>query len=185
MESDTIDPPSHQPSRRAVLSGLLLSPLLVPLASKMAQAAPRARVINVVNAHTGARFHGIYAVDRDYFKGPLDGFSEIAKDHVANKTRPMHPSTLDIIWIYQTVLHLNEVVLLSGYRTPQTNANLEGAARHSYHMRGMALDLAVPGRKSVTQVGDQMRELIGGGVGLYHAHDFVHLDVGPQRNWER
>lgn len=173
--------PIPLPSRRSVIAGLLLAPLL----TAEAKATPRARIINVVNAHTGARFKGIYAVDRDYFKGPLDGFSEIAKDHHANKTRQMHPATLDIIWIYQTVLRLDEVVLLSGYRTPQTNAHIEGAARNSFHMRGMALDLAIRGRLPVGQVGSQMRHYIGGGIGLYHSHDFVHLDVGPQRDWEK
>jgi uncharacterized protein YcbK (DUF882 family) len=49
----------------------------------------------------------------------------------------------------------------------------------------MALDLAIKGRLPVGQVGNQMRQYIGGGIGLYHAHDFVHLDVGPQRDWEK
>lgn len=173
---------SHPIHRRSFLGGILLSPLLL---ASQAQAASKARIINVVNAHTGARFKGIYAVDQDYFAGPLDRFSEIAKDHHANKTRRMHPATLDIIWIYQTVLRLDEVVLLSGYRTPETNANTEGAARNSYHMRGMALDLAIKGRQPVREVGQRMRRYIGGGIGLYHAHDFVHLDVGPQRDWEK
>ncbi|HVI51846.1 MAG TPA: DUF882 domain-containing protein [Candidatus Sulfotelmatobacter sp.] len=171
----------QHPSRRAVLGGL--AGLTAALLAGSAQARPRARIINVVNAHTGARFKGIYAVDQDYFKGPLEGFSEIAKDFHANQTHRMHPATLDIIWIYQTILGLDEAVLLSGYRTPHTNANLEGAARHSFHMRGMALDLMVPGRHSVASVGDEMRRFIGGGIGLYHARDFVHLDVGPQRDW--
>lgn len=173
---------SH-PSRRTLLRGMAGGLLLAPLLGRHAKAGARARIINVVNAHTGARFRGIYAVDRDYFAGPLDRFSEIAKDFHVNKTHRMHPATLDIIWIYQTILGLDEAVLLSGFRTATTNAHLEGAARHSFHMRGMALDLMVPGRRSVAAVGSEMRRFIGGGIGLYHARDFVHLDVGPQRDW--
>jgi len=168
------------PSRRSVLLGLAAS-----LLAGGAMANPRPRLVNVVNAHTGARFRGIYAVDRDYYAGPLDRFSEIAKDHHANKTRRMHPYCLDLIWIYQTVLKLPEVVLLSGYRSPETNAKTEGAARNSFHMRGMALDFAVPKTVALKPLGKMMQEMIGGGVGLYHAKEFIHLDIGPQRNWEK
>jgi uncharacterized protein YcbK (DUF882 family) len=169
-------------NRRSLLTGAAAA-LLV--AGKGQAAVPAARVVNVVNAHTGERFHGLYYFNHAYFRGPLEAFSQVARDHHAGKAREMHPSCMDMIWVYQTILELQEVVLLSGYRTAQTNANLEGAARHSYHIWGMATDLAVPARFSVDKVGQAMRRIVGGGIGLYHAQDFIHLDVGPQRNWAK
>jgi uncharacterized protein YcbK (DUF882 family) len=78
--------------------------------------------------------------------------------------------------------------VLSGYRTPATNAKLrahgKGAAKHSLHMEGRAIDIRVPGR-SLIAVRQAALALKGGGVGYYPRYDFVHLDVGPVRYWEK
>ena len=33
----------------------------------------------------------------------------------------------------------------SGYRSPKTNANTEGAAKNSYHLKGRAIDISMEG----------------------------------------
>lgn len=68
----------------------------------------------------------------------------------------------------------------SGYRTPKTNANTEGAAAHSRHLRGQAADFTVVGIPSpvLARLASKFK---AGGVGVYPT--FVHVDIGPARVW--
>ena len=68
----------------------------------------------------------------------------------------------------------------SGYRTPETNAGTEGAAVHSQHLSGKAVDFAVDGIPSAVLAQLALR-FNAGGVGVYPA--FVHVDTGPVRTW--
>ncbi|MGH6929570.1 MAG: YcbK family protein, partial [Dongiaceae bacterium] len=76
--------------------------------------------------------------------------------------------------------------VISGYRSPATNAKLasvgHGVARRSYHMKGMAIDVALDDRK-LTSLRDSALALKAGGVGYYPKPGFVHVDVGPVRSW--
>ena len=76
--------------------------------------------------------------------------------------------------------------IYSGYRSPETNAAYRrmrgGVAEHSYHVRGKAIDLNLPGR-DLRQVRMAALSLESGGVGYYPRSNFVHLDTGSIRNW--
>jgi uncharacterized protein YcbK (DUF882 family) len=82
----------------------------------------------------------------------------------------------------------SEIQIVCGYRTPETNAALRhgspqtGVAEHSQHMEGHAIDLRVPG-VSTAQLRDAALSLQAGGVGYYPVSQFVHVDVGPVRQW--
>lgn len=67
------------------------------------------------------------------------------------------------------------VTISSGYRTPQYNAKVDGAA-HSQHCYGMAADIVVKGQTPET-VAAYARQLMPdwGGVGVYKS--FTHVDV--------
>ena len=68
----------------------------------------------------------------------------------------------------------------SGYRTLDTNANTEGAAVHSRHLSGQAVDFSVAGIPSPV-LAKLALKFNGGGVGVYPT--FVHVDTGPVRMW--
>jgi uncharacterized protein YcbK (DUF882 family) len=76
--------------------------------------------------------------------------------------------------------------VISGYRSPQTNATLRrhssGVAEHSLHLQGRAIDVRLPGVPT-----ERLRGLAlamgRGGVGYYAQSDFVHLDNGRVRYW--
>jgi uncharacterized protein YcbK (DUF882 family) len=74
-----------------------------------------------------------------------------------------------------------EFVVLSGYRTPETNATVCGAG-NSQHLRAGALDVCTPSRR-LTELGEAALGLGRGGVGVYARQGFVHLDSGPVRRW--
>ena len=99
----------------------------------------------------------------------------------------MAPDLLDLMYAMQLKLDTSEELnIISGYRSPQTNASLraksKGVAKRSYHMKGMAVDIRVPNR-NVGKVYDAAMDLRVGGVGYYPRSDFVHIDVGPVRRW--
>jgi uncharacterized protein YcbK (DUF882 family) len=77
-----------------------------------------------------------------------------------------------------------EIILLSGYRTKPLNEITPGAARYSLHMLGWASDIRIGG-VSTRKVKDFARKLCIGGVGYYPRYNYVHLDIGKPRYWER
>jgi len=80
--------------------------------------------------------------------------------------------------------------IVSGYRTPQTNAWLRhqlggrNVAKNSYHMKGQAVDIYVPGYP-LHKLRNIAISLKKGGVGYYPKQGFIHVDVGPVRQWRR
>jgi uncharacterized protein YcbK (DUF882 family) len=99
----------------------------------------------------------------------------------------MNPGNFDIIAASHRLLDVNEpFMLLSGYRSPATNAALrahsKGVAKNSLHMKGMAADLRMQSR-SVSQMARAAKACSSGGVGTYSRSNFVHMDCGPVRTW--
>lgn len=76
-----------------------------------------------------------------------------------------------------------KVVVTSGYRDPGRNARARGA-RNSLHMFCAAADVQVPG-VSKWELASYARSLPGrGGVGTYCYTESVHIDIGPERDWD-
>ena len=80
----------------------------------------------------------------------------------------------------------NEIQIISGYRSPSYNDKLrsksKGVAKNSLHMKGMAIDLAIPG-VGLDRIRQAALALAAGGVGYYPQSGFVHIDAGPYRAW--
>ena len=75
-----------------------------------------------------------------------------------------------------------KVVVTSGYRSPNNNRRARGA-RNSLHMYCAAADVQVEG-VSKWDLAKFVRTMPGrGGVGTYCHTDSVHIDVGPERDW--
>jgi uncharacterized protein YcbK (DUF882 family) len=89
----------------------------------------------------------------------------------------VHPSLLVALELIRHAI--GPLIVRSGYRTAAYNETI-GGAENSYHMTGMAADLA---SRSATPeaIGDAARALDVGGLKVYDG--FVHVDVGPRRRW--
>lgn len=73
-------------------------------------------------------------------------------------------------------------IITSGYRSPAHNRSVSGAKR-SMHMSCSAADLQIPGI-SKWEIARQVRSWRGrGGVGTYCRTESVHIDIGPERDW--
>ena len=82
--------------------------------------------------------------------------------------------------------HTGHVEVLSGYRTRHTNCVVLGNATcgGSWHGEGMAVDIRLPGAgtRSMYKAARRLSmRLKMGGVGLYTASGFIHLDVGTAK----
>jgi uncharacterized protein YcbK (DUF882 family) len=73
-------------------------------------------------------------------------------------------------------------VVSSGYRDANRNRRANGA-RNSLHMYCAAADIQIPG-VSKWELASYVRSMPGrGGVGTYCHTESVHVDVGPERDW--
>ena len=75
-----------------------------------------------------------------------------------------------------------KVVVTSGYRSPKRNRRARGA-KNSLHMYCAAADIQVAG-VSKWDLAKYLRSMPGrGGVGTYCHTQSVHVDIGPERDW--
>ncbi len=88
-----------------------------------------------------------------------------------------------LVLLHQVDAHFGRhAMVVSGCRTRAHNRAV-GGARESYHLRCMAADLFVPGISKYNLYRFLARLPGRGGVGTYCRSAFVHVDVGPVREW--
>jgi uncharacterized protein YcbK (DUF882 family) len=149
------------------------------------ESEPRALAFR--NLHTGESVDVVYWADGQPDNGALREIDWVLRDFRTGEARPMDRRLLDLLWRLRTTLDTTEPYeVISGYRSPRTNAMLRrqsrSVSRVSLHMQAMAIDIRVPER-SLTAVREAALALRLGGVGYYAASDFVHVDVGRVRFW--
>jgi len=143
--------------------------------------------VAIRNAHTGESFSGVYRVGGYYVPRAFRQINRVMRDHRTGDLHPIDPRLVDVLAKMQKRCACHEpITILSGYRSPQTNAMLRrfsrNVARNSFHMKGQAADIRVPG-SPVGHVREVAMSLRAGGVGYYPGHAFVHVDTGDVRHW--
>ncbi|MBO9395971.1 DUF882 domain-containing protein [Shimia sp. R9_1] len=147
------------------------------------------RRIRMYSGRTGERIDTIYWVEGEYIKDAVSEVNAFMRDWRTNDVINMDIRTIDIMAAAHNLMDAGEpYMLLSGYRSPKTNAMLRsrsrGVAKNSLHMKGQAADLRLSSR-SVTQMARAAAACRAGGVGRYSGSNFVHMDCGPVRTWGR
>lgn len=180
-------------SRRTLLIGAG-SALITPPAALAASPAylsgkGKFRSISLRNNRTSETLNTVYWVEGEYIPEALEAVNYIMRDWREEQIRSIDIKTVDIVAATHNLLDCSEAFeIVSGYRSPATNAMLRsrsrGVARNSYHVRGMAVDLSLKTR-SVSQVAGAALSLTAGGVGKYRRSNFTHVDSGPVRDWGR
>ncbi|WP_170398927.1 YcbK family protein [Ruegeria arenilitoris] len=145
------------------------------------------RRIRMYSGRTGERIDMIYWVDGKYIKDAVKEVNQFMRDWRTDQVKDMDLRTIDIMAASHNLLDVNEpYMLLSGYRSPQTNAMLRSrsrrVAKNSLHMKGQAADLRLSSR-SVSQMAKAAMSCRAGGVGKYSRSNFVHMDCGQVRSW--
>ena len=175
-------------SRRSLLTGAAATLIICPFSKARANIGDFRR-INIYNPRTDERLDAIYYVHGEYIPGIMAEVNRILRDIRADEVAPIDRRVIDIVSATQYMLgHDRPFSVISGYRSPRTNAMLRrrssGVAKKSFHVKGMAMDLRMKGVSS-DQIANIGEALGSGGVGRYSSSNFVHLDSGPVRDWGR
>jgi uncharacterized protein YcbK (DUF882 family) len=167
---------------------------LVPIKARAATTGSIARApertLSFFNTHTGERLKATYCSGGCYKPEALQELNHIMRDFRVNEVKPIDPRVFDLLHELGGTLETDQPFhIISGYRSPETNAMLRerggastGVASHSLHLVGQAIDIRVPGIR-LEHLRDAARSLKIGGVGFYPDLNFVHVDVGRVRYW--
>jgi uncharacterized protein YcbK (DUF882 family) len=145
------------------------------------------RTLSLFNVNTNESLTVTYWSDGAYRRDALNQLNHFLRDSKTGEQTEMDPLLFDVLWHTEEVAGYHGTVdVLSGYRSPETNAWLasvsRGVARDSQHMNGNAMDIRFPD-VAVFKIRQAARSLQMGGVGFYPRSGFVHLDTGPIRYW--
>ncbi len=179
---------SRSVDRRRFLLGLggLGAAAMMASPAQASLSAP-VRTLSLHNLHTGEKISASFWEKGHYIGDSLASFNKVMRDFRSNEVHRIDPRLFDQLFLLQHRLgKQGEIQIISGYRSPATNAmlrsNSSGVAKKSYHMKGQAIDLRLPGVE-LAHVRNAAKQLAVGGVGYYPGSNFVHLDTGPVRSW--
>ncbi len=146
-----------------------------------------AKRIGLLNLHTGEKLEVEFSRGGDYVPDSLAAIEVLLRDFRNGEQHVIDPKLMDYLYDVAQRLGVDPVFsVISGFRSPQTNAQLHersnGVAVHSLHMEGRAIDVRHAGVDCADLAGHAL-ELTRGGVGYYRNSDFVHLDTGAFRTW--
>ncbi len=185
---------SKAPTRRAFLGGLttLLTATAAPYYANAAgflRGAGDVRRVKLRSARTGESVDTIYWIEGEYIPEALKEINYFMRDWRRDEVISYDRRNIDIMAATLRLMDTEEPYhVVSGYRSPSTNAMLRqsnrGVAQNSYHMKGMAADLKLDSR-SIHQMAKAAVACNAGGVGKYGRSNFVHMDCGPVRTWNR
>jgi uncharacterized protein YcbK (DUF882 family) len=171
----------------SVLAGVSAAGFLAGGArSRNAPEVPRR--VALLNLHTSERLDVEYFRDGAYLPDALSSIEVCLRDFRSGRRHVIDPRLMDYLVEVAHTLGVDPAFsVISGYRSPQTNAFLHdksaGVAQHSLHMEGRAIDVRMSGVDCASLAAHAM-DLKRGGVGYYRASDFVHLDTGAFRTWK-
>jgi uncharacterized protein YcbK (DUF882 family) len=133
-------------------------------ATPVAPGLPRLRLID---AHTGGTFDGAYRDANGPIPRVMDELCVFLRDQHSGRMTSIDVGVIDFLANVMAATGQTSAVILSAFRTPETNAMLArttfGVAENSQHLYGRALDVRFP-----TRLGEAMaaaRAMRRGGVG--------------------
>jgi uncharacterized protein YcbK (DUF882 family) len=177
-------------SRRRFLSGsasLLTAAALAPAVIRPAHAAIGPRHLSFYHTHTGEKLALDYHDGSACIPESLAEINHFLRDFRTEAVHTIDPGLLDLLHdLKQATNTSGTFEVISGYRSPATNAKLRstsnGVAKRSLHMQGKAIDIRMTGFDT-RELHRASKALARGGVGYYQKSDFVHVDTGRVRYW--
>lgn len=144
------------------------------------------------NVHTNESVDAVFARGGQFVPEGLAELNHGLRDWRTGEAMAMDRKLLALLVRLREKLEVGgarKIDLISGYRSPHTNAALRsaggahtGVASQSQHMLGKATDIMVPG-VTLDRLHGAALALGGGGVGYYPRDGFVHVDTGRVRAW--
>lgn len=179
-------------------------PIITLASAKPAEKPVRMASLGDDNALPGVRQTALFEIKRksgidddsdvdlheDEDGGPVlasaAGLARLAPNGLLKQTDRVDVACLkpSLVRVLKTVerYYGKKMIITSGYRSPSHNRRARGA-KNSLHMYCAAVDVQIPG-VSKWELAKFARAMPGrGGVGTYCHTESVHIDVGPERDW--
>ncbi|MCW7536936.1 DUF882 domain-containing protein [Aquabacterium sp. A7-Y] len=176
-------------SRRRLLAAFAAAPAVLAAPSWARASVAEARSLHFTHLHTGERLKVEYFGAGAYVPEALREVDRLLRDFRTGDVSPIDPRLLDLLHgLALRIESRQPFQIISGYRSPHTNAALRGKSEHSgvakrsLHMVGQAVDI----RLADVALGDLRKAALAlgrGGVGYYPGSNFVHVDTGGVRSW--
>ncbi len=183
-------------------SGMLLAPAsnleaVYPAVSMGAIAAAASQPqgssryeLKMHHLHSNEDIDIVYRIGDQYIPSAIAKLNYFLRDHRTQAVSHYDPREFDLLHTLVSSLGKPDGVIdiVCGYRTPwsnnflRTRSAVTGVAKNSQHVQAKAIDIRVPGI-TTSHLRDVALSLHGGGVGYYPVSEFVHVDVGPVRQW--
>ncbi len=172
--------------RRRFLVGSLGAAAALSGAGRSA-AAVAAHRLSFYHIHTAEKLTIVYREQGVLIPQALVEVNHYLRDFRTEQIHDIDAALLDTLHaLYSTFDGRGNFEVISGYRSPHTNAVLRhvttGVAENSLHIQGRAIDVRLTSAKT-TALRDAALALQAGGVGYYAESNFVHLDTGKVRSW--
>ena len=173
--------------RRFLAASLGAAAGLSSIGRARAAATPAAHRLAFYHIHTAEKLTITYREHGALVPGALEEISRYLRDFRTGQVHEIDVGLLDALCdVYAAFDGRGNFEVISGYRSPRTNAALRhvttGVAEHSLHVEGRAIDVRLTSAKT-TALRDAAIALARGGVGYYPESNFVHLDTGRVRTW--
>jgi len=170
--------------------GVLLDPGVLPLGEADVPSEGAKYELKLHHLHSGETLDVVYRIGDTYVPGAIDKLDHFLRDSRTQDEKAYDPSEFDLLHNLMTRLGKPHGIIdiVCGYRTPWSNEFLRtrssntGVAKNSQHVQAKAIDIRVPGVRT-RNLRDAALSLDAGGVGYYPRSQFVHVDVGPVRQW--
>ncbi len=154
-------------------------------------AANQRYMLRLHHTHTGEDISIVYRIGDTYLPEAIEKLNYFLRDHRTQDIADYDPTEFDLLHAVMTRLRRpgGVIDIVCGYRTPESNeylrtrSDVTGVAEHSQHMLGKAIDIQVPGVRTLA-LRNAALAIGAGGVGYYPTSRFVHVDVGPVREWQ-
>ncbi len=149
------------------------------------------RSIQLYQMHTGESLTVTYMKNGRYVPSAMKQINYLLRDWRRKETITIDPRTIDLVWeLHEDLGSHRPVHIVSGYRSPKTNAFLKrigrNVAKKSQHMGGKAIDFYFPDVPTQKIRNSALVRKVGG-VGYYRSSGgptgFLHVDTGNVRHW--
>jgi uncharacterized protein YcbK (DUF882 family) len=146
------------------------------------------KILTLKNPHNNEKISATFWRRGWFDYGALSELNTFMRDWRKDEVTEIDPYLFEVLYsISEDVSNSDEIVILSAYRTRETNDWLRrdpnyGASKNSQHIYGRAVDFTFPS-KTMSKVKNSAKAINDGGVGFYPKNNFIHIDTGPRRRW--
>jgi uncharacterized protein YcbK (DUF882 family) len=149
--------------------------------------AAEAHSLAFYHIHTAELLKVTYRERGELVAGALDEVKHFLRDFRTEQVHEIDIELLDQLHqLYVQFDRRGRFEVISGYRSPRTNAALRhatsGVAENSLHISGRAIDVRLTSA-ATADLRDAAIAMHCGGVGYYRESNFVHVDTGAVRTW--